>query len=130
MTKQEIKDLIYLLDAFSRGIDTTEYYMEISESLNTLRQELKVLEEEPEEPKDLQILTYLYEQELSEDYPYEDMLEYSLVNERGYRMFPVFCPKKSDDVVIDLQNPIEIALNVLQERRKISDSLLKRVKVV
>jgi hypothetical protein len=94
MTKQEIKDLIYLLDAFSRGIDTTEYYMEISESLNTLCQELKVLEEESEEPKDLQILTYLYEQELSEDYPYEDMLEYSLVNERGYRMFPVFRPKK------------------------------------
>jgi hypothetical protein len=129
MTKQEIKELIYLLDSFSRGADPSEYYREISESLDTLCKELKELEDW-EEPKDLQILTYLYEQELSEDYPYENMLEYSLVNERGYRMFPVFCPKKSDDVMVDLQNPIETALDILQERRKISDSLLKRVKVV
>jgi len=93
MTKQEIKDLIYLLDSFSRGADPSEYYREISESLDTLRQELKEIEE-LQELKDCSILAYLYEQELSEDYPYEDMLEYSLVNERGYRMFPVFCPKK------------------------------------
>jgi hypothetical protein len=93
MTKQEIKDLIYLIDSFSRGVDPSEYYREISESLDTLCQELKGLEDW-EELKDLQILGYLYEQELSEDYPYEDMLEYSLVNDRGYRMFPVFCPKK------------------------------------
>ena len=93
MTKQEIKDLIYLIDSFSRGVDPSEYYREISESLDTLCKELKGLEDW-EELKDLQILTYLYEQELSEDYPYESMLEYSLVNDRGYRMFPVFCPKK------------------------------------
>jgi hypothetical protein len=129
MTKQEIKDLIYLIDSFSRGVDPSEYYREISESLDTLCKELKGLEEW-EELKDLQILGYLYEQELSEDYPYEDMLEYSLVNDRGYRMFPVFCPKKSDNVMIDLQNPIETTLDMLQERRKISDNLLKKVKVV
>jgi hypothetical protein len=76
------------LEALKKGLTPLEF-MELHEQ--------KIKEKntkEESEPKDLQILTYLYEQELSEDYPYWGMLEYSLVNERGYRMFPVFCPKK------------------------------------
>ena len=41
MTKEEIIELIYLVESFRRGCDPEEYYREISESLDILFRELK-----------------------------------------------------------------------------------------